>query len=510
MYSSNLQALMGTDKWAGIVGHLNAGALEENTTSFAQIHIASSAIFEANFPGSSFKDGKHYFVAMTQDISFNLSNLYSVDEDDLKEFGIFNQTNFPIFHPGYYSKADNPNATFCCNKEKILVAGENFTAFSITLSNNIKYFLLKYKINNGYIPAFFVELGDYLCYNATSCNFEFLLPVGKTYHFYLLSKEPAYKFYIYIDGVETNTFQQTALPYNLTIRVTYLYTGEALANRTIVVFENDGNDIFIPRRLSGTIARGMSLSKSDENGIVTFIVSPTEYPLIDTYSINIGALSNDIITNIKPLVVTNALSIERQKKHINQSSLSDNAKVAVNAMNQISNSLYIWANKEKMAKVYTITCYMDGSYTIYNASDGMYYTSAELQTGAPNVITYILKYNNGTEAFGYAKIEETDGYLVMTPVYNPPIIGSKTHRHELINLTTNTQFIITPTSYGGVTSQVKLYLYDSLNNLKCQVNFNINPNLEPRTGGVYYENDAMKTLINAMNSVLDSLYYALN
>jgi len=169
-------------------------------------------------------------------------------------------------------------------------------------------------------------------------------------------------------------------------------------------------------------------------------------------------------------------------------------------MNQISNSLYQWANTLKEARFISLTVYTNGTVSPSNPT---------VQTGAPNVITVTLKNSGGTIINGYVKATENNGYLVMNPVYNSTETGFKQHEHDMEYIPTSQQFIITPTSYGLVQSNVSLSVYDSSKNLIKKINLNVNPNLDPKAGSSY-NNDDMKVIINSMAVVLNSLYYALN
>lgn len=517
IYFAKIDGQQQTGKWGGIVG-IVSGTLEESPYSFGYIPIDTATIYTATFPGENFQKGKYYFMATTENITFNITKVENVTINDLEEFGIFNQSNFPVFHPNYYVYSDNPKNTFCpngyCTKEDIMLDGKWFNAIVITLKQNTKYYLLKYKLNSTTeIPLFLVFYDDYSGYDNNYYNFQFMLPIGKTYYFYIISKEPAYKLETWIDGTKTDTFQQTALPYNLTIRVTGLYTGFPIENISVMAFEENGNNIFIPKRLSGLISRGFSVATTDENGFVQFIVAPTEYPTTPDYSIGVGIFSDstqEVIRRVN-LTLTNSLSIERQKKSFSPSNLLDNAKVSVNAMNQIISSLYKWANEEQRALVYQLVYDIDtGSYYFRNLTDYQIYPNVTVKTGAPNVFTVSLQDSSGNPVSGYVRVREKNGYLLFSPTYNPPVISNKTNYHDLFYIPSDTQFIIAPTSYGDANSQITIDIYDVAKRKISSVPLAIDKSLEPRTGGIPFQDDDMKVIINAMNSVGYSLYYSLN
>lgn len=169
--------------------------------------------------------------------------------------------------------------------------------------------------------------------------------------------------------------------------------------------------------------------------------------------------------------------------------------------------MYTWANSvsgsdspSPEANILSLTVFTNGSYTPNNLV---------VQTGAPNVIDVTLKTPSGQVVNGYVKAEEDKGYLVMNPTYNSTSLGYKDHIYDLLWMPTQQQFVITPTSYGPINSTVNLEVYDSSYAYITTVKLNINPNLEPRLGSPY-NNDDLKVIINSMAAVLNSLYYALN
>jgi len=306
-----------------------------------------------------------------------------------------------------------------------------------------------------------------------------------------------YNLTLYVDGILSSTFDQTALPYTVTVNVEQ--EGVVVENAQVIIFEQQGNNIFIPLRQSGIISQAETIGTTDAEGNVTFIIAPTHYPVISDYAIVAGVLSDDEIISNTTFGITNNGSISFQKKPLTPSNLADNAKVAVNAMNSIINSLFIWANDEKEANLFDITVYTNGTVE----------SSATLQTGAPNVLNITLKNDTNDKISGRLKAEESSGYLLFNPTYNPPGIGNKNHTHSYSYVNTSLEFIVTPTEYGAVDSNFNVTVY--YENLTKITNFNlsIDPNLEPRNGQSY-DNDALKVIINSMNSVVNSLFYALN
>jgi len=138
IYLAKISGGQQTSRWAGIIGNLS-GNLAESPYAFAKLTILTNGMFEITLPGENLKDGEHYFAILPINITFNTSKIRNVTTEDLEEYGLFNETNFPIFHPNYYENSDNPKVTFCCQKKNIMINGEWYTPFVIILKQNTEY-----------------------------------------------------------------------------------------------------------------------------------------------------------------------------------------------------------------------------------------------------------------------------------------------------------------------------------------------------------------------------------
>jgi len=507
-YYTELVTYAPSNNWAGLTITHNLLALSDSPYPFASLTLSTPVIQAVQFPGYNLKDDNHYYAAMFSS-TFNLNNVLNVSPSDLDAGGMFDSTHYPQFYPDYASINDNPNKTFCCNTSVIPIGGRNYTAFHVKLATNADYYLLKYKDGSTTEPLFLVEIKDQVCYNSTACVGEFLLPKSTSaYNFYVLSKYPLYNFTVYIDGVQTETFPQTGLPYNLTAYVVDAYTGEPGRNLSVVIGEDNGLNIFIPYHLSGYVSRAYSVGRTDMNGWISFIVAPTAYPAVPDETIYLAVRITDSILSGKTLLgIANKNSFIFQSKPLQPSILYDNAKASVNAMNQIVNFLYKWSSQLIQAKRFTITYDLTtGTFTYYNYQSGN--ASILLKTGAPNVITVYLR-NGGSYVPGYVQVRETDGYLIMNPVTDSTPLPQKQRVHDQL-VPTGTEFIITPTSLGSTTSTITLTILDTNKNVIATTTLPINPSLNIVSGGVFYNNDYLKALVNAMNQAVYSLFYALN
>ncbi|MBT3406191.1 BspA family leucine-rich repeat surface protein, partial [Candidatus Woesearchaeota archaeon] len=301
-----------------------------------------------------------------------------------------------------------------------------------------------------------------------------------------------YTLNVTIDGVESTTFNQTAHPYEVTIHVENNQV--AVENATVALVELYGNNIF-----AAQTSLALTETLTDENGNATFIIAPTHYPTIENYALEVELIVDGNIEANESFTITNNASLVFTDKYLTPSNLADNSKTTVNSLASIADSLFIWTNTLEQAILLNMTVYSNGTY------EGV----QTIQTGAPNVINVTLKATNGTPIDGYVTIKEVGGYLMFNPTNNPPNIGAKNHTHEYEEINTTEQFIITPTEYGGIDSNITLTIYNSTDDVVTEINLTVNQSLEPRSGSSY-ASDELKVIVNSLNSVVNHLYEALN
>ncbi|MGM5480081.1 MAG: hypothetical protein ACQESC_01340 [Nanobdellota archaeon] len=510
-YFTTLETTAPSGRWAGLTITNSGDPLpSESTTSFIDFPITTPTISEESFPGANYLDGDHYFAAMLDD-TFNLSNVKNISLSDLDSEQLFSSSDFPDLYPNYYDNNDNPQITFQDNMTSILLGGENFTAFKISLAQNVDYYLLSYDVGGNTRPLFIVPFDYQTCYKGTSCVGEFLLPTSpNSYNFFLLNKYTTYDYRVWIDGIETNSFPQTALPYNVTVQVSNLYSGELVPFVDVVIGEHDGQNIFVPKRLSGYITDSYTAGTTDSQGFETFLAAPTVYPSIANYSIFVAVLKQNNLISKELLSVASKDTLVRQSKPLTPSSLYDNAKASVNAMNQIANSLFKWSSQYLSAKKFKIEYDVDtNSFTTYDLQISDFMSNPiELKTGAPNVISTIVRQGGLIQSDYEIRIREKEGYLIMNPYTGSSPLNEKQRYHRQ-TVPASQEFVLTPTSLGSVDSNVTLQIISPTGQLVDEIDLTINPNLV-YTGGIYYDDDLLKTIVNAMNQILNSLYYSLN
>ena len=503
IFYAELTGTLGTLYWGALTITHDGTDLPESNTAFISLPFSTPTISSITFPGANMKEGNHYYAALLTD-TFNLDFVRNVTIADIQEGGLFSETLYPMFYPGYNNKNDNPFETFCCDTTNVSIAGINYTGFVTTQNQNVEYYLLAYDDGVEPQPLFLVNIADQTCYDGTACVGQFMLPVPNQYHFFAINKRPVFTYNIWIDGVQTTTFQQTALPYELMVEVRDLYTDELVPDIDIAVVEENGQNIFLPYRLSGIVSETYSVGRTDIQARETFIVAPTVLPdaaAID-YTISVAVLfEDDTLANKEFLSVLSQDTTVQQQKPLTPNLLFDNAKTTVNAMNQINDFLFRWSSQVERARIFTL------EYNIATNSFSGTLNTGEVQTGAPNVITATLR-NGATLVPGFVVVEERGGHLIMNPVVQGSGLNDKERRH-FKQIPTGEQFIITPTSLGFIESNITISFYDQNGMFLESKDINIDPTLEV-SGGSPYNNDLLKTIVNAMNQIIASLFFALN
>ncbi|MCK5107309.1 MAG: hypothetical protein KAQ83_01145 [Nanoarchaeota archaeon] len=532
-WRANLDSVSDTSIWSGMKIIANSDPLSESTSPFTNITFVQGGVGAYEFPGGNFDDDAHYFAAMLPN-NFDSSKLLNVTDPDLNAYQMFNVSQFPDFYaPTAYDELnDNPNETFCCNKSDVTIGGINYSAFIVTLEQDTDYYVLKYN-DSGVMTPIFLTLYETLntCYsgnlnfgnqsyeNNTNCDAQFMIPRYGSYNFYILSKYPSFTYRVWIDGVETIMFDNTAIPYNLTVEVRYLYNNQTAPDQVLVVSEESGHNLFIPYYLSGYVSSAYSVGETNANGRETFLVAPTAYDSTtpENYSFYLAVLLGGNLISPQTLVVNGTDELVRFKKSVSPTRLYDNAKAGVNAMNQIINYMFRWANTERELKQFQLRYDIaTDTFTYYDYQEGSFTNNITLKTGAPNVVTMLI-YNGGVPvSSGYTgKVKEVEGYLVMNPHTDNVTLTDK-ERYHYTGFGIDEDFVVTPTSLGAVESNVTFQVLNSAGNVEDQTTFYVDPTLNIVTGGMSTSMfdpgmvGSLKATINSMNSILYNLFYALN
>ncbi len=510
-YYVKLESFSRTSHWAGMIISSNGLSLDETNQPFLSLDLNQPIVTTHYFPGENLNDGFHYYAAMPFNTGFTVSNVHNASFADLEKDGLFNSELYPIFYDNYYQLSDNPKTTFSsAYYDYVNISGHLFQGIALTLEPGTEMVLLKYYTGSDYVPLFVSKLKNQYCANGGNCISQFMLPISNAdYSFYILSQLPAVDFEIWIDGVQTDHFSQTALPYLIKTKARYIYEGYAPAtNIDVVIGEENGQNLFIPTRLEGYVSLAYSQGTTDAAGEQTFLIAPTVYPDVPDYTIFIARFFQNSLISKKYLTVDSKDELIHQSKPLSPASLYDNAKVSVNEMNQIINFLYKWSSVLQQAYQFNVN-YELSTGAVSVTSFPNFGGQLLLKTGAPNLITVTVTSGGFPVPNYFVRIKETSGYLIMNP-YNSNIPLDPKEKYKGIVIPTRQQFVVTPTGRPASSSEVELEILDSNYNPLKTITATVNTDLNIDTGGTFYSDDTLKMITNAMNQVLSSLFYSLN
>ena len=507
-----------TTNWVGISITSNGQDLSESQYSFINYQFSIEGVV-ANLPlsGKNFDDDNHYYGIM-DDMELNTNNIEAISVSDLYSNQLFPIEDYPSFYKkGYDNNNDNPLNTFCpnmvCNEVLVPIGGNNYSAFKITLNENginpRSYYLLKYKSSSGkYIPLFLSEIKTGICHHGTNmCLSEMIFPKSSNNRFlFAISKVPVYDITTYVDGVESTIFPYTARPYLLDVEVRGLYDGLLKEGADVIVAENNGMNNFIPVQLSGLYSTAYSVGKTDQNGLETFLVAPTQTTITNNYKIYAAVLYKGVPGSIENMYVSSYTSFDSSKKRITPTELKDNAISSIIASSQIVENLFKIILNNKAKFVYLTYDVSDNSYSLKTQTG----IPTSLKTGAPNILDLTVK-NGGTTLSSYSgKIKENDGYLIIDPTTKGVNLNDKTRlQYQTFSSTKN--IIITPTSYGPRKSNITIEILDP-NDVKVdEITLNIDSTLEINSAEYSsYSSTAMSSFVTMMSQLQESLFSVMS
>jgi len=504
VYYAVLEANHDTIHWAGINVLTDVEGTILPGRSITNMPLSIPIMTSIQLPDNGAKGSDYYFAAMLED-PLNLSKVENISATDLNANNIFNSTHFPHFYPEYLSLADDPFATLCCSSYTIQLGGVNFSSYRTTLDTGTNLYLLKYDNGNTGTPLFLVEYDDMTCFNSSSCVGQFMIPPANSdYYFYGISKFPEFNYSVFIDGVSTTTFAQTALIYNLTIFVYNAYSGNPAPNLTIIVGEEDGRNIFLPFNLSGYVSNAYSTANTTADGSQQFIVAPTQYGESSTYGLYYGIINGSAVQSKRYLDITSYDGTVQQSKSLSSNELSDNSKVVVNKLNQMLSSLFAWADSSDVYE-HTITHELSTSTTTMDGDPEDYF-----KTGIPNTVT-VEVLDGGFAQAGYSvRVKENFGFLVLNPFTGNDAVPEKNRTHVNI-LPIDTEFTITPTSLYPLTSNVTFEIIRDSDGMVMDTYLaEIDNTLDLDPDGKNSPNENLETYVNDLSIIVSSLFYSLN
>jgi len=307
-----------------------------------------------------------------------------------------------------------------------------------------------------------------------------------------ISGESDYNITVWIDGLESTEFANTAVPYLVTVNVKDNSTQLVVPDISVALNENNGNNLFLPLNENTFVSRSSSIGVTDGSGNVSFIIAPTDYSN-SGYNLSVGVLSEgDLVSEISMSIGTSD-SLTSIPTSFDPTSLTDHLKTSIFAQSQISNYLFKWANS--------------GVAIYRNITVGSGFVSGDLsiKTGAVNLINVSLV--GGEDGFIVA--EESSGHLIFSPEMNHSSIGFRNHSSLSKSFSAGELFVISPTAYG-FDSNVTITVYNLGGEIINTVELSVDNTLGFEGDNYVYIDDPLKTLTFKISQVLNNLFRSIN
>lgn len=419
--------------WAGIVGWLNGTPVSDTSNPVSWQDAYNTTVF-VNEPNGSYAE--HYNISMVLTrLPFkpNLSEISSPAASDFNESGMF--SSFSTFAGMNYSiVADSPLHTLCdpCTFGTCYLYGMPFSCPYITLGVNTPMGILKFDNGTHVEPLFVGVIDSLLGYNGSFFDFEYLVPAFDDYYFYLYS-QPACNLTVWIDGVQTTTFPDTGVPYEVRVLVTDNQS-HPLTGVQVRAAEGNGRNILYPVLRLGRELLGWGQARTDSAGFAAFVLEPTRYNIPDGYGYEAylevidgyDCRANFSISSYSSLTPT-------YRSSLFNSSYESQVKASSQNMNSLASTASKWISMRKM-RVANVTVFSNGTYGALPT----------LKAGAPNLLN-ITVYNDTTLAVinATAQMLEANGHVVFVP--RQP---GKDGYNNTNMFTTNETPVIIPTRYN--------------------------------------------------------------
>jgi len=415
-----------TSRWAGIVGWMNRSADPDTGLSIHYINIPSSGIYTA------WPEGNYYGLPLI------VTRLTEKPEpgyfqtpvaSDFQEYGMF--WNFTVFNGWNFSWiTDSPNATLCnpCVYTTCEIQMLSIPCVYINLAQDFQMKVLKYDNGTVVEPVFICNISNGTGYNLTVFEFEYLVPSKEAYLFYIYPQEC--NITVYIDGVQTTVFPNTANVYDLRAVVRHKNLSFA-QNATVYLVEENGRNLLLPLLVPGKKYTEVSAMKTNSTGEVRYAASPTRYNIPDSYGYTLRIVSINPYC-VQDLSIADYSSITpRYRSSLINSDYSSQVKSSVQNMNSLASTTAKWVSQQKTKAHYL------------NATTSGHANTSTLKVGAPNKINITL-YDGGNVVEGELKIDEEDGYVVVAPLQPGKIFYSNN-----ATFSTSEEFTIIPTRYNN-------------------------------------------------------------
>ena len=478
-----------TRYWAGIVGWMDPLSPSNPHFPVSNQTIGPVDIY-LNYPNGTYYDEAMIVVRNRLATRPSLTELYSPVAADFNSTGIF--SNFTIFSGLNFSRfSDSPLRTFASPFVTFpcTVGSHSYSCAYTYLENHSFLGILKFDNGTHQEPVFVTNISSTLGYNGTYFDFQYMVPQEEDYFFYVYPDEC--NITIWIDGVQTNTFPSTAVPYDVEILVTYEDSAVPIDQASVYVIEENGRNLLSPVLYKGRVFSGSGLMETDATGIAIYALSPTRYNVPDSY----GYISYVEVTT--PAYCRQNFSIASYgslaptyRTSLVNPAYESQVKSSVQNMNQLATTASTWIYAGK---------YRNASTTV--TTGGIVGPMPTLKAGAPNIFNITVT-NGGVPVVANITAQETDGLIIFVPLQPDKLLYNDTGP-----FLSNETFVLIPTRYNNDANLTFFVDYGGSN--IANLSFTVDTLLEPPTPAEADMDPATNALIASalqnINQVLSNI-----
>lgn len=494
--------------WVGVSGNVNQdiGFTDESIGSFVSNSGNSGEVLSLDLDGGQTGDNAVIAVVPFIDNNLDPSGLGDMSQSELESQEPLPENYFPSMYNGlgYEDSSDSVLETFDQEGSITLFETDYDTVVSTT-QNNIDVHMLKYdSLEEGEIPAFFVDSDSYdECFDGGSCNYQFILPSledstgGDRYNIFLASKTDPVDITTFINGEPSTEFESVAQPYSLTVETEAVFGGQPVDQTTRVV-EREGNNLFIPAIGSTGYESEAFTEFTPENGEFELLVVPTKSSTPD-YNMQVRAFSDAGDIAGRQNLTVDSESVPANPTSAEQLQLLDDFlseyNQGVNALRPIANCVFEYASEDNIFYRLDIDSSTD---------------SLTLSPGVP----YIVDVDGGSVA-NY-QIKEPGSRLVFLPSLTDEF-GERDHRaSEQGVFSSDEEVVFTPTVNNLNDEELEIELGDAQGGTVNTVDINAAQSVcgEPDNGDGSSTSSGptsdLTTRVNAVRPILNSMFEAGN
>ncbi|MBD3397880.1 hypothetical protein GF412_01885 [Candidatus Micrarchaeota archaeon] len=479
-----------THYWSGIVGWMDPFSPSDPNLSISNQTVGPPDTFYLNYPNGTYYNESMIVVSDRISNKPYLSDVYSPAASDFNSTGMFSSfsafsgLNFSTFSDSPLRTFADPLATAPCT-----IGAVTYSCAYIYLQNHSFLGVLKFDNGTHQEPVFVTNISTVLGYNGTYFDFQYMVPKEDHYLFYVYPEECEIS--VLIDGVPTDVFPKTAVPYDVEFLVTYENSTAPIDHAVVNVVETNGRNILYPNLYPGRDYVGRALMETNAAGNAVFALSPTRYNVPDPYGHEIYAeVTSPSYCRINLSIATYDSLTPTYRSSLVNPSYESQVKSSVQNMNQLATtaSTWIYAGKYRGASVNVTTL---GGVT----------GSPTLKAGAPNIFNITVT-NGGVPVTANLTVQETDGFIIFVPLQPEKSLYNNTGPFP-----SNETFILIPTRYNNDANLTVFVEYGGSN--IATLTFAVDSLLEPPTSSEPTMDTATNALIASalqnINQVLSNI-----